>query len=51
VAPLIAAQNLHLAAAAPSFAYPVYAVCSTYADDELITLALDALRALPQPER
>lgn len=46
VAPLIAAGKLHLVAGAPGFVYPVYAVCSAHADDELITLALDALHGI-----
>lgn len=44
VAPYITAGKLHLAAGAPSFFYPVCAVCSAQADDELIDLALDELR-------
>ncbi|MBN9260779.1 MAG: LysR family transcriptional regulator, partial [Hyphomicrobium sp.] len=44
VEPLIADGKLHLVAGAPSLAYPVYAMCSAHADDELISLALDALR-------
>lgn len=46
VAPLIAEGKLHLVAGAPSFVYPVYTVCSAHADDELVTLALDALRGI-----
>jgi DNA-binding transcriptional LysR family regulator len=46
VAPLIAAGKLHPVAGAPSFVYPVYAVCSAHADDVLITLALDGLRSI-----
>lgn len=44
VAPHIAAGKLHLVAGAPSFFYPIYAVCSAQADDELVTLALQGLR-------
>lgn len=54
VAPHIAAGKLHLVAGAPSFFYPIYAVCSAQADDELIALALDGLRhiaASDQAER
>jgi LysR family transcriptional regulator, flagellar master operon regulator len=54
VAPYVAAGKLHLVAGAPSFFYPVYAVCSAQADDELIKLALDGLRsvaAVDQGER
>lgn len=46
VAPYIAAGKLHLVAGAPSFFYPVYAVCSARADDELIDLALNGLRSI-----
>lgn len=46
VEPYIASGKLHLVAGAPSFFYPVYAVCSGRADDELIDLALDALRSI-----
>lgn len=46
VAPYIAAGKLYLVAGAPSFFYPVYAVCSAQADDELINLALDGLRSI-----
>jgi len=35
---------LHPVPGAPSFFYPVYAVCSAQADDELVTLALQGLR-------
>ena len=42
----IAAGQLHLVSGAPSFFYPVYAVCSAQADDELINLALDSLRRI-----
>ena len=44
VAPHIAAGRLHLVADAPSFLYPIYAVCSAQADDELVSLALVGLR-------
>jgi LysR family transcriptional regulator, flagellar master operon regulator len=46
VAPHVAAGKLHLLAGAPSFFYPVYAVCSAHAEDELIALALDGLRSI-----
>ena len=46
VAPYIASGKLHLVTGAPSFFYPVYAVCSAQADDELIELALDGLRSI-----
>lgn len=46
VAPYIAAGKLHLVAGAPSFFYPIYAVCSAQADDELVGLALDGLRSI-----
>jgi len=46
VEPYIASGKLHLVAGAPSFFYPVYAVCSGRADDELIDLALDGLRSI-----
>jgi DNA-binding transcriptional LysR family regulator len=44
VAPHIAAGRLRPVAGAPSFSYPVYAVCSAQADDELVGLALQGLR-------
>ena len=53
VAPHIAAGELHLVAGAPSFFYPIYAVCSAQADDELVNLALEGLRGIAagdQPE-
>jgi hypothetical protein len=46
VAPHIAAGKLHLVAGAPSFLYPVYAVCSVQAEDALVDLALDGLRSI-----
>jgi hypothetical protein len=46
VAPHIAAGKLHLVAGAPSFLYPVYAVCSTRAEDPLVKLALEGLRSI-----
>jgi LysR family transcriptional regulator, flagellar master operon regulator len=46
VAPHVAAGRLHLVAGAPSFFYPVYAVCSARAEDGLINLALDGLRSI-----
>ncbi len=44
VAPHIAAGRLHLVDGAPSFFYPIYAVCSAQADDELMTVAIAGLR-------
>ena len=38
--------KLHIVAGAPSFFYPVYAVCSAQANNELIELALDGLRSV-----
>jgi DNA-binding transcriptional LysR family regulator len=46
VAPHIAAGRLHPVAGAPSFFYPIYAVCSAEADDELVALALDGFRSI-----
>jgi hypothetical protein len=46
VAPHVAAGKLHLVAGAPSFFYPIYAVCSAYAEEELINLGLDGLRSI-----
>jgi len=46
VAPHIAAGKLHLVTGAPSFFYPIYAVCSAQADDELVNLALQGLRSI-----
>ncbi|MCC6777890.1 MAG: LysR family transcriptional regulator [Hyphomicrobiales bacterium] len=46
VAPHVAAGKLHLVAGAPSFFYPIYAVCSAQADDDVIALALDGLRSI-----
>ncbi len=46
VAPYVAAGKLHLVSGAPSFFYPVYAVCSAQSDNELINLALDGLRSI-----
>ena len=51
VAPYIASGKLHLVAGAPSFFYPVYAVCSGQADNELIDLALDGLRSIASADR
>lgn len=44
--PHLASGKLHLVAGAPSFSYPIYAVCSDGADETLITPALDGLRAV-----
>jgi LysR family transcriptional regulator, flagellar master operon regulator len=46
VAPHVAAGRLHLVSGAPSFFYPIYAVCSAHAEDELTDLALDGLRSI-----
>jgi DNA-binding transcriptional LysR family regulator len=46
VAPHIAAGRLRLVSGAPSFFYPIYAVCSAQAEDELIDLALAGLRSI-----
>jgi hypothetical protein len=46
VAPHLSTGKLHLVAGAPSFFYPVYAVCSAHAEDGLIALALDGLRSI-----
>jgi DNA-binding transcriptional LysR family regulator len=51
VAPHIAAGNLYLVAGAPSFFYPIYAVCSAQADNELMALALDGLRSIANAEK
>lgn len=48
VAPHLAAGRLHLVPGAPSFSYPIYAVCSGHSDDELIARALEGLRAVMQ---
>ncbi|HEX5999178.1 MAG TPA: LysR family transcriptional regulator [Hyphomicrobiaceae bacterium] len=46
VAPHIAAGRLHLVSGAPSFLYPIYAVCSAHAEDALVDLALEGLRSI-----
>jgi len=46
VEPHIASGKLHLVAGAPSFFYPVYAVCSMQSDDELLQIAIEGLRAI-----
>ncbi|MCO5089961.1 LysR family transcriptional regulator [Bosea sp. (in: a-proteobacteria)] len=51
VAPHVAAGRLHLVPGAPSFFYPIYAVCSARADDELIELALQGLRRIAAADR
>ncbi|MCS3725349.1 LysR family transcriptional regulator [Bradyrhizobium betae] len=51
VAPYIASGKLHLVAGAPSFFYPVYAVCSAQGDDELINRALDGLRSIASADQ
>lgn len=44
--PHLASGKLHLVAGAPSFSYPIYAVCSANSDDALIKQALDGLRTV-----
>lgn len=46
VQPYLASGRLHLVPGAPRFFYPIYAACSTHADDELIGLALEGLRGI-----
>jgi DNA-binding transcriptional LysR family regulator len=46
VEPYVASGQLHLVAGAPSFFYPIYAVCSAQADDELVAWALEGLRGI-----
>jgi len=46
VASHLAAGKLHMVSGAPSFFHPIYAVCSSQADEALIGLALDGLRAV-----
>jgi DNA-binding transcriptional LysR family regulator len=46
VAPYLAAGTLHLVSGAPTFPYPVYAVRSAQADDDLIEIALGGLRII-----
>jgi len=46
VASHIAAGKLHVVTGAPSFFYPIYAVCSAQGDDELVNLALEGLRGV-----
>jgi len=48
VAPHIASGKLHLVPGAPSFFYPIFAVCSGQADDELIEIALKGLHAVAE---
>jgi DNA-binding transcriptional LysR family regulator len=45
-APHLASGKLHPIPGAPSFFYPVYAVCSAQAEDELIEIALKGFRAM-----
>jgi DNA-binding transcriptional LysR family regulator len=40
--------KLHLVPGAPSFSYPVYAVCSAQSDEELLETALQGLRQVVQ---
>ncbi len=51
VAPYVAAGKLHLVAGAPSFFYPIYAVCSTQADDEVVALAIEGLRSIAAADK
>jgi hypothetical protein len=51
VEPHIAAGRLHVVPGAPSFVYPVYAVCSARADDALVDLALAGLRSIAVSEQ
>lgn len=46
VAPHIAAGRLHIVAGAPNFFYPIFAVCSSQADEAVIGLALEGLRTV-----
>ncbi|ODR97453.1 LysR family transcriptional regulator [Methyloceanibacter marginalis] len=46
VEPHLKSGKLHLVSGAPSFFYPVYAVCSAQSDDELLQIALKGLRAI-----
>lgn len=50
VAPHIAAGRLHMVSGAPTFFHPVYAVCSSQADENLIGLALEGLRNVATAE-
>jgi DNA-binding transcriptional LysR family regulator len=45
-APHLASGKLVLVPRAPSFVYPIYAMCSAQTDDELIEIALKGLRAV-----
>lgn len=51
VAPHIAAGRLHPVPGAPSFFYPIYAVCSAQAEDDLVRLAIDGLRSIAAGEQ
>jgi DNA-binding transcriptional LysR family regulator len=51
VAPHVAAGRLHPVPGAPSFFYPIYAVCSAQADDELVALALKGLRVIAAADK
>jgi hypothetical protein len=46
VAAHIAEGRLNLVPGAPSFSYPIYAVCSSHSDDDLMARALVGLRAV-----
>ncbi|MBN9042577.1 MAG: LysR family transcriptional regulator [Rhizobiales bacterium 62-47] len=46
IAAHLASGKLHLVPGAPSFFHPIYAVCSSQADEALIGLALEGLRAV-----
>lgn len=51
VAPHIEAGRLHLVPGAPSFFYPIYAVCSAQAEDGLVKLAIEGLRSIAAGEQ
>lgn len=46
VEPHLRSGRLHLVPGAPSFFYPVYAVCSVQTEDELLQIALKGLRSV-----
>jgi len=46
VAPHLAGGRLHLVAGAPSFFYPIYAVCSSQSDGDLLSVAIEGLRSV-----
>jgi LysR family transcriptional regulator, flagellar master operon regulator len=51
VEPHLKSGKLHLVPGAPSFFYPVYAVCSMQSDDELLQIALKGLKAIMAEQR